>query len=111
MMEAGSWRSVIAAQDIQPGTMSAVEVGDLQIAVFNLAGEFFATDNVCTHEYALLTDGIFEDDYVECPLHAACFDIKTGKATCEPAERDLRIYKTRVAGQQVEIFLEESVGQ
>jgi nitrite reductase/ring-hydroxylating ferredoxin subunit len=110
MMQAGNWHSVIAAEDLHPGAMSPVEIGDLQIAIFNAGGEFFATDNVCTHEYALLTDGILEDDTVECPLHAACFDIKTGRATCEPAERDLRVYETRVVGHYVEIFLERSGG-
>jgi nitrite reductase/ring-hydroxylating ferredoxin subunit len=107
-MQAGNWHSVIAAEDVQPGAMSPVEIGDLQIAIFNLGGEFFATDNVCTHEYALLTDGILEDDIVECPLHAACFNIKTGRVTCEPAESDLRVYKTRLVGQQVELFIEQN---
>ena len=62
-----------------------------------------ATDNNCSHEYALLTDGLLEDDMVECPLHGECFDVKTGKARCEPAEIDLRIYPTRLTGNRVEI--------
>jgi nitrite reductase/ring-hydroxylating ferredoxin subunit len=105
-MQNGNWHSVIAADDVQPGAMSPVEIGDLQIAIFNVAGEFFATDNICTHAYALLTDGILEDDIVECPLHAACFNVRTGKITCEPAESDLRVYKTRLVEQRVEILLE-----
>jgi len=105
-MQAGNWHSVIDADDVQPGAMSPVEIGDLQIAIFNVAGEFFATDNVCTHAYALLTDGILEDDIVECPLHAACFNVKTGRIVCEPAESDLRVYQTRLVERRIEILLD-----
>jgi nitrite reductase/ring-hydroxylating ferredoxin subunit len=104
-MQDGIWHSVIAVNEVQPGSMSPVEIGELQIAIFNVNGEFFATDNVCTHEYALLTDGILEDDIVECPLHAACFNVRSGKITCEPAESDLRIYKTRLVAERIEILV------
>lgn len=99
------WHSIGAAADIQPGAMMPVEIGDLQIAVYNVEGEFFATDNICSHAYAMLTDGLLEDDMVECPLHGGCFNVKTGKALCEPVETDLRVYPTRLVGEQVEICI------
>ncbi len=102
-MGEGVWHAVCAVADIAAGAMVAVEIGDLQVAVYNVGGEFFATDNVCSHEYALLTDGLLEDDMVECPLHGACFDVKTGKAQCELSEIDLRVYPTRRSGDRVEI--------
>ena len=102
-MQDGAWHAVCATADIAVGAMMAFEIGDLQIAIYNVGGEFFATDNICSHEYALLTDGLLEDDRVECPLHGACFDVKTGKAQCEPAEIDLRVYPTRLTGDRVEI--------
>ena len=101
------WHSVCAAADIQEGAMMAFEIGDLQIAVYNVNGEFFATDNVCSHGYAMLTDGLLEDDMVECPLHGGCFNVKTGKALCEPVETNLRVYTTRLVGTHVEICVAE----
>jgi nitrite reductase/ring-hydroxylating ferredoxin subunit len=102
-MQDGVWHAVCATADIEAGAMLPVEIGDLQIAIYNVGGEFFATDNICSHAFALLTDGLLEDDMVECPLHGACFDVKTGKAQCEPAEIDLRAYPTRLAGELVEV--------
>ncbi|QDW36136.1 non-heme iron oxygenase ferredoxin subunit [Bradyrhizobium sp. KBS0727] len=102
-MQDGVWHAVCATADIETGTMMPVEIGDLQIAIYNVGGEFFATDNICSHAFALLTDGLLEDDMVECPLHGACFDVKTGKAQCEPAEIDLRVYPTRLTGELVEV--------
>ncbi len=102
-MQNGVWHAVCATADLAAGAMVAIEIGELQIAIYNVAGEFFATDNVCSHEYALLTDGLLEYDMVECRLHGACFDVKTGKAQCEPAETDLRVYPTRLTGDRVEV--------
>jgi nitrite reductase/ring-hydroxylating ferredoxin subunit len=105
-MQNGNWHPVCATSEIDPGAMLPVEIGDLQIAVYNVDGEIFATDNVCTHGYALLTDGLLEDDVVECPLHGGCFNVKTGKAMCEPAEEDVRVYQTRTVSERLEIFVE-----
>jgi nitrite reductase/ring-hydroxylating ferredoxin subunit len=105
-MEDASWHPVCAKTDIDTGAMLPFEIGDLQIALYNVGGEIFATDNICTHAYALLTDGLLEDDMVECPLHGGCFDVKTGKAMCEPVEHDLQIYRTRIVDDRVEIFVE-----
>ena len=69
----------------------AVRVGEREIALYHLpGGDFRATDNICTHEYAQLSDGWLEDGCIECPLHAARFDVRTGKALCAPAEENLR---------------------
>ena len=56
-----------------------VAAGDKQLALYRSEGEFYASDNVCTHAYALLSDGYLEDGCIECPLHQARFDIRTGK--------------------------------
>ena len=55
--------------DLEEGAMKGIELGDLQIAVYNVDGEFYATDNICTHAFALLSDGFLDGDVVECPLH------------------------------------------
>jgi nitrite reductase/ring-hydroxylating ferredoxin subunit len=98
MAEAG-WVRVAAVADVAEGQVHAVRVDGREIALYHLpGGEFRATDNICTHEYAQLSDGWLENGAIECPLHAARFDVKTGKALCAPAEEDLKVFEIRVEG-------------
>ena len=98
MADAG-WVRVAGVADVAEGQAHAVRVGDREIALYHLpGGDFRATDNVCTHEYALLSDGWLEDGCIECPLHAARFDVKTGKALCAPAEANLQVFEVKVEG-------------
>ena len=98
MAEAG-WVRVAASADVAEGQVLAVRVGDREIALYHLPdGTFHATDNICSHEYAQLTDGWLENGCVECPLHAARFDVKSGKALCAPAEKDLDVFEIKVDG-------------
>ncbi|MFA7680130.1 MAG: non-heme iron oxygenase ferredoxin subunit [Pigmentiphaga sp.] len=77
-----------------------------EIALFHHDGAFFATDNVCTHQYALLTDGYVEDGCVECPLHQAQFDLRTGEAKCAPATEAIRVYPTKVENDDIYVCLD-----
>jgi nitrite reductase/ring-hydroxylating ferredoxin subunit len=74
-----------------------------RIALCNVDGEFFAIDDVCTHAYASLADGYIEGDQVECPLHGACFDIRTGKVKSAPASVDLKTYPVKVEGDRIKV--------
>ena len=71
------------------------------IAVYNLGGEFLATAGYCTHAAAALCDGHIEDDTIECPWHAARFNIRTGKALDFPATVDIETYTVEVQGDQI----------
>jgi 3-phenylpropionate/trans-cinnamate dioxygenase ferredoxin subunit len=66
--------------------------GARPIAVFNADGEFYAIDDTCTHQDASLADGWLEGCFIECPLHAAMFDLRTGMPTCLPAKEPVRTY-------------------
>ncbi|MEJ0019250.1 MAG: non-heme iron oxygenase ferredoxin subunit [Acetobacteraceae bacterium] len=101
MADAG-WVRVASVADVAEGQMQGVRVGDREIALYHLpGGDFCATDNVCSHEYALLTDGWLEDGCVECPLHAARFDVRTGRALCAPAEGRLQVFEVKVEGSDL----------
>jgi len=71
------------------------------IALFRLAGEFFATDDTCTHGAASLADGFVEDGQIECPFHSGRFDIRTGEPTLHPCIVKLRTYPVIVEGDSV----------
>jgi nitrite reductase/ring-hydroxylating ferredoxin subunit len=100
----GEWVRVASADEIPDGEMIGVKVGEHEIALFRLADTFYATDNICSHEFAYLTEGFFEtDDFVvECPLHAGQFDIRTGKGICSPVDDQvIRTFPTRKEGNDV----------
>ena len=65
--------------DIATGAALRVERDDLILAVFNVGGEFFVTDDACTHGPGSLSEGYIEDDIVECNFHNGQFNIKTGE--------------------------------
>ena len=87
--------------DIEEEGAIQVTVGKTDIAIYRLEGELYASDDICTHAYASLADGFIEDGQVECPLHGACFDIKTGKALTAPAAVDLDCYPVKIEGDQI----------
>ena len=84
--------SVADASDVPPGTMLHVEFGGLMVAIYNNDGDFYATDDVCTHRRARLSDGYLEGCVVQCPLHFGKFDITTGAPLNPPAKIALRTY-------------------
>ena len=71
------------------------------IAVFNVDGTYYAIDDTCTHQDASLADGYLEDVAVECPLHASCFDLRTGAASGPPAVRPVRTHRVVVRAGEV----------
>lgn len=80
--------------------------GHPPIALFRLEDGYFATDDTCTHAEGSLSEGFIEGDCVVCPVHPGEFDIRTGRAQCFPAEKNLAIYPVRVADEQVLLDIE-----
>jgi nitrite reductase/ring-hydroxylating ferredoxin subunit len=103
MAMAENWITVTEKSRLGEGEMTDVTVGDRQIAIYNVDGELYATDNVCTHAFALLSDGWLDGDVIECPLHGGRFEVKTGKALGYPVEIDLKTYPIRSLGDDVQI--------
>lgn len=82
-----------------------VEVEGQRIALFQVDGEVYAIDDLCTHEQASLSEGEIEDGQVECPWHGAAFDLRTGRCTAPPADDDVPTYPVRLVGDDIEIEL------
>ena len=100
------WVRAAARSDLAPGDVFGVEVSGHSIALYEVDGSIFATDNICSHAYARLSDGWLDGEVIECPLHAARFDIRTGKVLDPPATEDLKTYPVRVVGDEVQIRFE-----
>lgn len=90
-----------SATELAPGTTKRVFVAGIDIALCNLGGSFYAIDNLCTHAYACLTDGYFEGEELECPLHGGRFNVKTGAAGGGIVTEDVRRFAVRVDGDDV----------
>jgi naphthalene 1,2-dioxygenase system ferredoxin subunit len=101
-----NWVTVASRAAIGEGEFIGVNADGREIAVFDVDGELFATDNICTHAHAFLSDGWLDGDVIECPLHAGRFEVKTGKALGPPVECDLRTYPVRVVGDEIQVRLE-----
>ena len=92
----GTWTNVGAADEIESGEYRVVDIDDVAVAVFNLDGEYFAIEDVCTHDFGTLTGGCIEDGRVMCPRHGAWFDIRTGAALTPPAYEPVATFEVRV---------------
>ncbi len=101
-MSEAKWVRVAGVDQVPQGEMLAVEAGGLSIAVYHTDdGGWFATENVCTHAFALLTEGWLEGFEIECPAHAGRFDVRTGKGLCPPIDEPVGTYTVRVDGDSV----------
>ncbi len=94
---------VARTDEINPGQARSIDVKGKQIAVFNISGEFFAIDNMCTHEAGPLAEGEISGHEVTCPLHGAKFDVRTGEVLGPPAYDDVICYAVRVMGTDIEV--------
>jgi 3-phenylpropionate/trans-cinnamate dioxygenase ferredoxin component len=97
------WLRVGAAADIAPGDYASLEIDGNFVAVYNIGSEFFAIDDVCTHDGGGLAGGEIEDHQVICPRHGARFCLRTGRALTPPAYEPVRSYPTRVVDGVVEV--------
>ena len=91
------------AAAVAPGTAARLVADGREIAIYNVAGEFFATDDVCSHDEASLADGELFGHVVECPLHGARFDVRTGKPLSLPAVYPVKTFEVRVVDGQLQV--------
>lgn len=96
-----TWTFVCATGDLLPGEMRTTfdEITSVPIIVFNLDGELYALEDQCSHEdFGLSSGGAFDatDGTVECVLHGAKFDVRSGRALCAPAYEPVAKFPVRV---------------
>ena len=92
---------VATTGELSPGEMKLVEVGDERILLVNYEGSFYAWTEECPHAGGSLSEGEFEDDEVECPVHGSRFNVTTGEVASPPADESLARYAVRVEGNDV----------
>lgn len=94
---------IAPVSELPNGERMFVDIGDTPIVIFNIAGQFFATGDVCTHDDGPVGDGDLEGFNVICPRHGAEFDVRTGRVVSMPAVVDIPAYPVRVVNGMIEI--------
>lgn len=96
--ENNDWKEVARVGDLAEGDVIQIKIEDTCVALFNIAGRYYATAGICTHAHAFLAQGYLQDDTIECPLHQGIFHVPTGKALSPPVTKDLQTFSVRVEG-------------
>jgi 3-phenylpropionate/trans-cinnamate dioxygenase ferredoxin subunit len=101
------WVRAAAVDDVEEEDVIRFDHGGQIFAIYRAPnGDFYATDGLCTHEQALLSDGLVMDNIIECPKHNGRFDYRTGAAKGAPVCVNLRTYPVRVEDDNVLINLD-----
>ncbi|HEX5129740.1 MAG TPA: non-heme iron oxygenase ferredoxin subunit [Usitatibacter sp.] len=100
------WVRAVAKGDVEEEDLVGLKLEGRDIAVYNLGGRFYATDNICTHEHACLSEGFVIDDVIECPRHQGRFHIPTGAAKGAPVHVALKTYPVKIEGDYVFVELD-----
>jgi nitrite reductase/ring-hydroxylating ferredoxin subunit len=96
-------RRVCSRSELAPGGVRRLD--EPPIAVFNVEGSYFAISDVCTHEWARLSDGELDGKTVICPLHGACFSLITGEALSLPAIEPVETFVVTLQGDDIYVEL------
>ena len=101
-----NWTDAAPVDDVPTDDVIGMVVGGMDLALYSVAGEIFATDNICTHGHARLCEGFLEGHEIECPLHQGKFDVRNGKPTCAPVTEAIRSYPVKIEGGRVWLALD-----
>lgn len=96
---------VASVADLPPGERLFLEIDGEPIVIFNIAGEFFAIADLCSHDNGPVGEGELDGYEVVCPRHGARFDVTNGKVLALPAVEDIPAYPLRVTNGEIEIGL------
>ena len=87
----------LRVSEVSPGQIKLVRVDDENVAIFNVGGTFFATQEACTHQGGPLSEGALEGNCITCPIHGSRFDVTTGAVVQGPATNPLRTYRVELS--------------
>jgi 3-phenylpropionate/trans-cinnamate dioxygenase ferredoxin component len=93
--------------EVPAGGKKLVEIDGRAIALFHVGAEYYAIDDVCTHDGGTLADGKLEGCEIECPRHGARFDVKTGRALSMPAIEPVTVHAVQARSEGVYVALND----
>ena len=105
-MTDATWHDIGPLEALRNHDVVAMPVAGRELAVYRQDGEAFATALHCTHGHARLCEGFFLDGEIECPLHQGRFDVRSGRALCEPLTEDLAVHPVQIRDGRVWVRLD-----
>ena len=100
-----TWYDIDNVNNFPVNTHRSVEIADQRLIISNIDGQFFAVQDICTHDGGILSDGDFIDGELVCPRHGARFSAKTGDVLAPPAYESLSTFPTRIKDGKIQIEL------
>ncbi|MFA5982539.1 MAG: non-heme iron oxygenase ferredoxin subunit [Methylococcaceae bacterium] len=97
------WVDVVAINALAAGENIVVDVDGCAVAVFNIGGEFYAIEDVCTHDGAEIASGLLVGDEIICPRHGARFCVKTGAVKSPPAYSNIDCFPVRIVEGRLQV--------
>jgi 3-phenylpropionate/trans-cinnamate dioxygenase ferredoxin subunit len=101
------WIDVVNESALADGEHVIVVVDGDDVAVFKLGGQFYAIEDVCSHDGAEIASGELDGDEIVCPRHGARFCVKTGQVKCAPAYEDVKTFAVRVSEGRVQVSVRD----
>lgn len=92
-----------SVEELKEGERLFIEIDEKPIVILNVAGQYYAIADVCSHDDGPVGEGNLEGYEIICPRHGARFDIRTGGVLALPAFVDIPAYPVRLVGDQIEI--------
>ncbi len=102
------WHYAVDTDAVDDEDVTQAVINEQEIAVYRLKDQFYATEDVCTHGQAALSEGVVIGDVIECPVHQGRFCIKTGQPKGGPVSVPVRTFKTKVEDGKVFVQLEKA---
>lgn len=101
-MSDGTERVVLArVDDVPEDDVIGVIVRGVPIAIYSVGGAFHASDDICNHGQARLSEGFLDGDVIECPLHGGCFNVVSGAPCAPPVTEDMKVYDVVVDNGEI----------
>jgi nitrite reductase/ring-hydroxylating ferredoxin subunit len=100
-----TWHSIAPETDLWEGVGLSATINGTPVGIYKLDDGLHAMEDLCPHAFALLSGGFIENGCVECPVHQALFDLRTGALVSGPGQRDLITFPVRVTDGMIEVAL------
>jgi nitrite reductase/ring-hydroxylating ferredoxin subunit len=98
-----SFSPTLRLAEVAPGRMRSCKVGERDLVLCHTREGVFALHNLCTHAFARLSEGFLRGTRLTCPLHAAVFDVRDGRALSGPTRESVATYPTRIVDGVIQI--------
>ncbi len=89
--------------EIPPGQRKLIELDEVTVALFNIDGQFYCIEDVCTHDSGPVAEGDLDGFKIECPRHGALFDVRNGRVLSMPAVVPIPTYEVQIEGEDIYI--------